>query len=887
MTPTPPSTTSSSAGHSPDTQYRVVRKRNRVPLSCGPCRHRKLKCNRAHPCDNCTKRGDVDNCTYATPGARKKNQTSANGSNASPDDMQNRIDRLEGLVLSLMTNGPQAAGPAAAAAAIAGQNVPASVSGSSQDARLDVDNPEMIQEEDEMNGEDSEVDRVTKSMGVMKVDGQGKAFFASEAHWYAILGEIAEVKNFFAEHKKQYEEHFRRVKAQSQDDENPGTAFLFRSYNRLSRNEIMQQFPPKHVADLLITRYFNSYYPALHIIHGPTFQRQYDAHWNSPSESTTMWFGLAFAMMALALQSYQSAGDEPPEFRGRTWEMSKDYRRLTAQTLIEGDLLGLSKHTIETIILHVQAEYQRSRDAEFGIQIAVSVLVRLAMKMGYHRDSRPYPNITPFHGEMRRRIWANVRQFDLLFSFQNGLPPMIRPCDTNVEVPRNLYDDELYEEMPALPPSRPDSEITPCSFMIAKTRALLAFSDILDTVQTFKCCPYEDIMKLDQRLRELHGSFPPHLQMRSLDESSRDTSSLIIQRYHLDLLVLRSQVVLHRKFLVHARLNSRFAYSRRTCIDASMTMLSHQATLQSESRPGGRLRQVKWFTSSLTTNEFLLAGMIICLDLYHTAEAERSGRRAATELYDTWSQERRASMLAAIEGSLNIWKELKDQSMEAYKAQGTLGVMISKLKEHQVIRQAQQAYPATANMGAPPFNGTDDANVAPEHSAAMTLGMLSTGGLTPGSTNLFSGGTFGGFDTGQSPPQPMTATTASGSTGSGLTPNWSSNGGDPGKDGPMNAPSPFSQMFGASSVGGNFQSMDLPTDWDTWDSYVGGASLDPTNQMWGLNMDLGAPLNGIDNLAQQGTEQQQPQQDGQTNGVYAGVGGPFMGVSTPPKNTMM
>ncbi|KAK4648719.1 hypothetical protein QC763_0014810 [Podospora pseudopauciseta] len=42
MTPTPPSTTPSSNGRSPDGQFRVVRKRNRVPLSCYPCRQRKL-----------------------------------------------------------------------------------------------------------------------------------------------------------------------------------------------------------------------------------------------------------------------------------------------------------------------------------------------------------------------------------------------------------------------------------------------------------------------------------------------------------------------------------------------------------------------------------------------------------------------------------------------------------------------------------------------------------------------------------------------------------------------------------------------------------------------------------------------------------------------------
>lgn len=240
-------------------------------------------------------------------------------------------------------------------------------------------------------------------------------------------------------------------------------------------------------------------------------------------------------------------------------------------------------------------------------------------------------------------------------------------------------------------------------------------------------------------------------------------------------------------------------------------MLKHQATLHAEQRPGGRLRSVKWFTSSLMTHEFLLAGMIVCLDLYHTAEAERSGRRNSTDLYDSWSQERRASMMSAIEQSLSIWQELKDNSMEAFKAQGTLGVMVVKLKEHQAMRQAQQAYPATANgtVNSSPYNNTDDANVAPEHSAAMTLGMLSTGGLTPSSANVFNTAGFGGFDANQLQTQPTNSTTASGSTG--LTPNWSSNGSEA-KDQPLNAPSPFSSLFGNNNSNG-MQSMDLPADW--------------------------------------------------------------------------
>jgi hypothetical protein len=41
MTPTPPSNTPSSGARSPEEQFRVIRKRNRVPLSCYPCRTRK------------------------------------------------------------------------------------------------------------------------------------------------------------------------------------------------------------------------------------------------------------------------------------------------------------------------------------------------------------------------------------------------------------------------------------------------------------------------------------------------------------------------------------------------------------------------------------------------------------------------------------------------------------------------------------------------------------------------------------------------------------------------------------------------------------------------------------------------------------------------------
>ncbi|KAK6442281.1 hypothetical protein LTR95_001472, partial [Oleoguttula sp. CCFEE 5521] len=242
--PTPPSSTSSN-GASPDTpQFRVVRKRNRVPLSCAPCRHRKLKCNRGHPCDNCSKRGDMASCNYAAPKTRKASSMGSGSAEQSPDDMQNRIDRLEGLVLSLMTNGqgqPMEGGATAARAAIHSSR--SNSLSTASDLRLDVEGTDMIREEGENGDEDSEVEQVSKGIGIMKVDNTGRAMYASDAHWYAILAEIGEVKRYFDNHKEDYTNHLNRVNA-AKAREKQGTAFLLQgNCAASSKEEILAQFP--------------------------------------------------------------------------------------------------------------------------------------------------------------------------------------------------------------------------------------------------------------------------------------------------------------------------------------------------------------------------------------------------------------------------------------------------------------------------------------------------------------------------------------------------------------------------------------------------------------------------------------------------------------------
>ncbi|KAJ6129593.1 hypothetical protein N7512_002373 [Penicillium capsulatum] len=771
MSPTPPSTSPSVGGHSPE--FRVIRKRNRVPLSCAPCRNRKLKCNRSHPCENCVKRGDAASCSYAQANSRRKNPAQQPAP-TTPDDMQNRIDRLEGLVLSLMTNGNQAGGPAAALAAISGESSTGSTGLSNE---LDLD-------EDNAGPEESDTEQVTRSFGVMKMDNN-KSYYISEAHWGSVLNDIAEVRNFFTEHKKQFEEHAAKVDAARPQSDVPGSALLFGVMKPLSRGEIMTSLPSKYITDLLVARYFNSYDPATHILHGPTFQAQYNRHWEDPSKTEVVWIAMLFAMMRLAMLSFYRERDEPPEFRGKAMDMAASFRNSVSQCLALADYTKSHPHLIEAMVFHLHGDYSQNRDADVSNWVLTGVIARLAMRMGYHRDSKMFPNITPFQGEIRRRIWSFVRQVDILFSSQVGMPSMLRSAESDTDLPRNLYDDDFDENCKELPQPRQLSEPTPISYLITKARLVFIFGRVNEEALSISSTPYEKVMELDADLRHAQKLVPDHLQIRPMEDCQLDPVNLIMARFTVNTVYHKAQIVLHRPYLVRARENPRFTYSRRTCIESALQMLEFQSILDSEARHG-RLRGRSHVVSPLNTADFLLAASLVCLDLYHTYQLQLSGRPSGDTYI--WGLERRDEMMAMIQRSKEIWDEKRDETMEAFKASNILGVMLGKL---------HSAIPSTEN-------GARTAMFEPQdekQNAAMTLGLLSSG-MSP-------------MPQGPAPfPDPFKPGEPPMPTGMGASAEISG------------ALSPFSSMFG------QMPDMQVNLDWDAWDTYIQNPTFDSSNQFW-------------------------------------------------------
>ena len=164
----------------------------------------------------------------------------------------------------------------------------------------------------------------------------------------------------------------------------------------------------------------------------------------------------------------------------------------TEQCLVLGNYARSEEHSLEALGIHLQGCFLRSRDSDVNLWLLMGVVIRLAIRLGYHRDPSKLRklNLSPFDGEMRRRIWVSIFQVDTLMSFQMGFPSMIPTEYCDAELPRNLDHHDLYPETTVLPPSRPLSDTTPLLYTIAKAPVVEMFRAVVAHIRSLNPKPY-------------------------------------------------------------------------------------------------------------------------------------------------------------------------------------------------------------------------------------------------------------------------------------------------------------------------------------------------------------------------------------------------------------
>ncbi|RAO69317.1 uncharacterized protein BHQ10_005329 [Talaromyces amestolkiae] len=96
--------------------------------------------------------------------------------------------------------------------------------------------------------------------------GPNGATYIGTIHWATMLEDIEEVKNYFSE---DVDEH-------SLDEESTRSGIsllLNHTGSPKTHHDLLVALPDRNIVNRLVSRYFNSNSPALHIIHKPTFQK--------------------------------------------------------------------------------------------------------------------------------------------------------------------------------------------------------------------------------------------------------------------------------------------------------------------------------------------------------------------------------------------------------------------------------------------------------------------------------------------------------------------------------------------------------------------------------------------------------------------------------------
>ncbi|KAI1132608.1 fungal-specific transcription factor domain protein [Nemania abortiva] len=560
--------------------------------------------------------------------------------------MQDRIDQLENLVLGLMHQA--APGPGDQRASL---NSSPSTGDSERTIVATAEPPR-------------DVSPTPSDNGSIRIQ-QATVSYVNSSHWAAVLDSIADLRS----HLAQEEETHTRIP----DPLQPQTSFpkpqlLYGCLMYETSASIIKSLPPRPVVDRLVSRYFNVLDIAPGIVHSSHFLREYEEFWKAPHSAPIIWIGLLLGMMCLSTQLQQSFLNPT----GAESQVTVDrYREKVIQCLILGHYTKGGPYVLETLILYFLVENFHLKDMEIGIWVLVGNIVQIAIHMGYHRDAKHFPNITPFAGEMRRRVWGMIVQLDFSISTQLGLPRLVKESQTNTAEPRNLYDTDFDEDTAELPPSRPETEVTPTLYVLAKLRLLSVGVKVADVATEPRIHSYAQILELDNQINEARNALPSSLKWDGLASSLNIPSQTIIQRIWLEVTFQQLKIVLHRKFIEPSRLHQQYGSSRSACFNAAMKILDLQRLVDEETQTDGLLYQSRWRVSSAFINDFLLATSILCFCLQNNNTDKRKEQFGNLGDADIEAVDMK-KVRQLLKTSQAVWSRQCDSSREARKATAAL-----------------------------------------------------------------------------------------------------------------------------------------------------------------------------------------------------------------------
>ncbi|RDW58339.1 hypothetical protein BP5796_12269 [Coleophoma crateriformis] len=580
-------------------------KRNRPTVSCTACQKRKLRCDRRRPCGACETRGHQAACHFDPSG-----HDGDGGNNR--QEVLSRLSKLEEMVKGFADSSHR------------DRSIPA---------------------RDELADGTAAMPHVS--------DAEDTTVYYGSTSWAALVEGIQGIQSVLEAKPPQ----------PFQDSD-----IVFGDLAPVSINDIDNCLPPRRETDRLISAFFNSKFVALPFLHTHHFRRRYEAFLGSPSSTNLLWVSILFSVLSIGAIICRTKDPSVASPTSMLVAEPQVYMAMAARCLVSGQYTQAKVHSVEAILAYAHSRNVLRKDSDPILWSLYGVAVRVAQRRGYHRNPQiARLKLTPFEAEIRRRVWFTIRSYDLFFSSQHGMPPMVHEGDCDVEIPTNLTDDDFDEDCIELPPARPSTDPIPILAYIYKAKVLPTLHRINRRALGVRPSTAELAMELSEALDEWYKSIPPCLAYRPIKTTAfTDANHTIMHRIMLELIYLRSRGFLYCPYLISTKGWCRErAQSMDLCREAALRIIDIHLQVDEETQPGGRLYEDRYMISSLTLNDFLNAAMFICVDL--------------TETEDVSSHEREAR-INILRKSYHLWLKRCDESSDAQFACRVLQAILKRIE---------------------------------------------------------------------------------------------------------------------------------------------------------------------------------------------------------------
>ncbi|KAF2097038.1 hypothetical protein NA57DRAFT_41547 [Rhizodiscina lignyota] len=581
----------------------------RMPLSCEPCRERKIRCPRntpgtggsRGPCETCVRRGvPASDCIYLRDFAQRQPVRQPSSENANHEELLDRIRGLEELLRRHVSDSTSNPDNGACMDGLSLSSAPGNLKSAGPGARITSAEAAYLSPASSSQSSIPTIGTLVRS----KTGHERYEPFSSV--WSSILKTDTVTNVLGAE-----------ADGLQVESEIPIAT------KEISKEDLVSLLPPTTQCDELKNVYSQAFAPLWHVLHDPTLDEDYSRFRSDPSSMPLSWVALLFAILSVAVTALDEDGPllqdlgRKSSAAANVSSLTSRYRSAAMQCLDADHYLWRHNiYTLQTLIILIYG-----MNHSHGQSWALLGLTRnIALSLGCHIDPENF-GLDIIASEERRRCWAGL---NMLYTIQNTALGNIdaTQIQSQVKLPLDVDDDALVS-MADVPPG-PGTAPSQMSYLLHKFRLYDICSRI--TIQLFSqntVASYGAISALDAEISAQQDSW----NIKYLVDSQ--TSNLPVHHaIHLNVLFGYSHqlfLLLHRPVLMQehspeapARYTTKqIMDSRNRCIDSAHALLGIQRMLDESAE----FRPFRWYNRGLGSFHAFHAAVLIayicstCYDL--------------------------------------------------------------------------------------------------------------------------------------------------------------------------------------------------------------------------------------------------------------------------------